>query len=66
MSVNAEVFVRGGDVDKALRRLRKACELEHVIADMRRGEFYTKPSQAKRIRRLRALNRERKMKALFG
>jgi ribosomal protein S21 len=64
MSVNVEVFVRGGDVNKAIRRLRKVCELEHVVSDIRRTEFFRKPSVARRIRHLRALNRQKK--ALFG
>jgi ribosomal protein S21 len=64
--MNVKVFVRGGDVDKAIRRLRKACEVEHVISDMRRVEFYTKPSQARRIRRLRALNRQKSMAKLLA
>jgi ribosomal protein S21 len=64
MSLNVQVLVRHGNVEQAISRLKKKVANEHIIADMRRTEFYTKPSQAKRIRRLRALNRERK--ALFG
>jgi ribosomal protein S21 len=66
MSVNVQVFVRSGDVEKAIRRLRKQCQNEHIIADMRRGDFYRKPSEAKRIRHLRVLNRQRKVAKLFA
>jgi ribosomal protein S21 len=66
MSVNVEVAVRNGDLNKALRYLKKACANEHVIADMRRGEFYRKPSEARRIRHLRALNRQRQLAKRFG
>jgi ribosomal protein S21 len=47
MQTNVTVFVRGGDVERAIRRLRKQCQYAGVIADMRRGEFYRKPGEAK-------------------
>jgi len=60
------VFVRGGDVEKAIRRLRKACEQQGVMSDMRRLEHRRKPSEQRRIKHLRILNRQRKAKKLFG
>jgi ribosomal protein S21 len=66
MSANVKVFVRGGDVVQALRRLKKACAVSGVVADMRRGEFFRKPSDARRIRHLRAVTRQRKVAKLFG
>jgi ribosomal protein S21 len=66
MRLNVQVLVRHGDLEQAIRRLKKKVSNEHIVSDMRRTEFYTKPSQVKRIRHLRALNRERKVKALFG
>jgi small subunit ribosomal protein S21 len=42
--------------EKALRRFKRECLREGVIADMRRKEFYEKPS----IRRRRKANRARR------
>jgi ribosomal protein S21 len=64
--MNVEVFVRNGDLEKALRRLKKKMANEHIISDMRRGDFYRKPSEARRIRHLRALNRQRKLAKRFA
>lgn len=35
-------------VDQMLRRLRKACEREGMHREIRRKEFYEKPSEVKR------------------
>lgn len=35
-------------VDQMLRRLRKACEREGMHREVRRKEFYEKPSETKR------------------
>jgi small subunit ribosomal protein S21 len=42
--------------EKALRRFKRECLREGLIADMRRKEFYEKPS----IRRRRKANRARR------
>ena len=57
---NVVVHVSRGDVNKALSRLRKKCQNEHVIADMRRTECYMKPSVKRQVKHLRARKRARK------
>jgi small subunit ribosomal protein S21 len=37
-------------VDQMIRRLRKACEREGMHREMKRKEFYEKPSEIKRRR----------------
>jgi len=48
--------------EKALKRFRKICEKEGIITEMKRREFYEKPS-VKRKRKQRAA-RKRLIKAL--
>jgi ribosomal protein S21 len=60
MTVNVEVYVRGGDVARAMRRWRKACESSGVFRDIKRLEAYTPPSQRRRVEHRRALKRARK------
>lgn len=49
-------------IDKALKRFKKLCEKEGIITEMKRREFYEKPS-VKRKRKQRAA-RKRLIKAL--
>ncbi|RMA97024.1 30S ribosomal protein S21 [Hydrogenothermus marinus] len=49
-------------IDKALKRFKKICEKEGIITEMKRREFYEKPS-VKRKRKQRAA-RKRLIKAL--
>jgi ribosomal protein S21 len=56
---NVQVKVNG-DLTKALRHLKKKCEQSGVVSEMRRLEFYTPPSQKRRIEHLRAIKRARK------
>jgi small subunit ribosomal protein S21 len=60
MLMNVTVFVRDGDLTKALRRFKKACERELVLSDMRRAECYRKPSVKRQLKQLRARKRARK------
>lgn len=60
MRVNVQVVVSKGDLSQALRRFKKKCEREGVMGDMRRGEFYRKPCEARRVKQLRARKRARK------
>jgi ribosomal protein S21 len=63
--MNVQVVVRNGDLSQALRRLKKKMEREGVIGAMRRGAFYHKPCEARRVKQLRAIRRARKMAAKF-
>ena len=59
----AVVIVREDEsFEKALKRFRKICEKEGIITEMKRREFYEKPS-VKRKRKQRAA-RKRLIKAL--
>jgi small subunit ribosomal protein S21 len=60
------VYVRDGDLTKALRRFKKACERELVLSDARRTEFYRKPSVKSRLKSLRARKRARKVAKVLG
>ena len=46
--------------DAALRRFKRACEKAGVLTELRRREFYEKPSETKRRARLRAQRRARR------
>ena len=43
--------------DAALRRFKRACEKAGVLTELRRREYYEKPSEVKRRARLRAERR---------
>ena len=44
----------------ALRRFKKACEREGLMRDIKRHEFYEKPSEKRRRARLRSLKNVQK------
>lgn len=48
--------------EKALRRFKRECIREGIIADMRKNEFYDKPSVKRRRKANRA--RRRRLRAL--
>jgi len=59
----AVVVVQDGEsFEKALKRFKKLCEKEGILTEMKRREFYEKPSQ-KRKRKQRAA-RKRLIKML--
>jgi ribosomal protein S21 len=64
--MNVQVFVRNGNVDQALRRLRKKVANEHVMADIKRTEAYLRPGVKRHVKHRRVLSRARKVAALFG
>jgi len=51
------VEVRGNDVAKALRRLKKLMNSEGMVKDMRKKEFYEKPSAIKKREKAQARKR---------
>jgi len=51
------VEVRNNDVNKALRRLKKLMNQEGMIKDMRKHEFYEKPSAIKKREKAQARKR---------
>ncbi|RUM61477.1 MAG: 30S ribosomal protein S21 [Persephonella sp.] len=56
------VVQEGESFEKALKRFKKLCEKEGILTEMKRREYYEKPSQ-KRKRKQRAA-RKRLIKAL--
>ena len=51
------VEVRNNDVGRAMRRLKKLMNAEGMIKDMRKNEFYEKPSEIKKREKAQARKR---------
>ncbi len=51
-------------IQEAVRRFRKLVERSGIKKDMRRKEYYEKPSASKRRARLRAERRSRRMRTI--
>ena len=56
----------GESVNDAVKRFRKAVEHSGIKKEMRRREYYEKPSEIKRRARLRAERRARRSRILAG
>ncbi len=54
------VEVQNGDLERALRKLKKKMQNEGVLQDLKKKEFYVKPSELRRRARGQALARMRK------
>lgn len=54
------VKVQNGDLERALRKLKKKMQNEGVLQDLKKKEFYVKPSELRRRARGQALARMRK------
>ena len=52
--INAKVEVQG-NLDKALRQLKKKMEKEGLVRDMKRNMYYEKPTQRRRKSLLKAI-----------
>ena len=44
-----------------MKRLRKICEREGVVREVKKHSFYEKPSEQRRRRKRRAIKRERQL-----
>lgn len=56
-----DVKVREGEpFDIALRRFKRACEKAGIIAEVRRREFYEKPTQVRKRKKAAAVKRTAK------
>jgi len=53
-------------IQEAVRRFRKLVERSGIKKEMRRREYYEKPSEVKRRARLRAERRARRTRILAG
>lgn len=57
-----KVEVRNGNVDKALRTLKKKLFDDGTIQEYMRRRFYEKPSVTKRRKKLETINRQKKIR----
>ena len=57
-----QVFVRGNNVDQALKVLKRKLQREGVLREMKRKRFYEKPSERSARERSEAIRRIRKLK----
>jgi len=55
--INALIVVEGGDVEGALRRLKRENEKAGVWGALAQGEHYVKPGERRRIKSRRARKR---------
>ncbi len=58
--VNAAVVV-DGDIDAALKKLRKKIEKEGLVKEIKRAMYYEKPTQRRRKKLLKAKKKLRKL-----
>ena len=57
----AEVRVQEGEpLENALRRFKRACEKAGVLTELRRREFYEKPTQERKRKKAAAVKRHLK------
>ena len=56
-----EIKVRKGNIEKALRQLKKQLKETKLFLELKDREFYTKPSAIKREKRAKSLLRRRKL-----
>lgn len=63
MSIIVEVR---GDIEKAIRILKKKMQLDGLQRELRSRRYYEKPSVKKKRKRLEATRRRRKLGRAFG
>jgi small subunit ribosomal protein S21 len=56
--ITVQVF--DGNLDAALKKLKKSCLATGLFSEARRHEQYEKPSVRRRLKHVRAMKRERK------
>ena len=56
-----EIKVRKGNIEKALRQLKKQVKETKLFLELKDREFYTKPSVIKREKRAKSLLRRKKL-----
>lgn len=55
------VEVRNGNVDGAIRLLNRKVKNDGLIREIRKREYFEKPSVVKRRKKIEAINRQRKL-----
>jgi len=58
-----KVEVRNDDVNGAMRRLKKIMTTEGIIREYRDRQFYTSPSETRRLKKASAIRRYKKDQA---
>lgn len=59
------IKARGGEhIEQMLRRFKKLCEKEGLTKDIKRKEFYEKPSERRRRAARKSVNRRLKAESL--
>lgn len=59
------VVVRNNDVEKALRILKKKINTEGILKELRKKEYYEKPSERRRRQKAESVNRWRKTERML-
>ena len=61
-----EVHVRGGNLEKAMRVLKKKVQKAGIVKEVKRRQFYMKPSEIKREKKKEGIkNYKKKMAKLL-
>ncbi|RMD92881.1 MAG: 30S ribosomal protein S21 [Calditrichaeota bacterium] len=50
-------------IDSAIMRFKRKCERAGVLRDFKKSSYFIKPSQKKRMRRLKAIRRSLRIQA---
>ena len=58
-----KVIVVDGNVDKSLRKFKKKVSNSGLIDDIKKNEFYEKPTNRRKIKKAMAIKREKKRQA---
>ena len=61
MSITVEV--RGGNLEKAMRVLKKKVQKEGIVKELKRRQFYMKPSEIKREKKKEGIKNFKKKMA---
>ena len=58
-----KVIVIDGNVDQALRKFKKKVSNSGLIDDIKKNEFYEKPTNKRKVKKAMAIKREKKRQA---
>ena len=58
-----EVQVRGGNLEKAMRVLKKKVQKEGIVKELKRRQFYMQPSEIKREKKKEGIKNVKKKMA---
>ena len=59
-----KVLVVDGNVDQALRKFKKKVSNSGLIDDIKKNEFYEKPTNKRKVKKAMAVKREKKRQSL--